>query len=311
MPMKRRLAAYSSVLITLLLVSMGIMLIPVSVSAQATNLTVTEISGQNLTAGFNNTASFSVLNSYYGSAAIYDVDISFSPASSTFALAIYGDNHWHYDSIPLGGSVTVNMAIYAPVSAIGSTYQGTVTIMYKQLGDISYTTETHSLSFAVYGWINLILYGITLTPAETTPGGNLTISGNVLNSGNLAAYNANVSVSSDVLLPETSSSAFIGEIDPNIPRPFSVQVLFRQNIEPGNYSLTVKVSGVDQSRPANPLTASHDVPAQIRRATVTNGPRVSGQTGILFEILNFLRSLYAAFFGSRFTIGALSESTHT
>jgi uncharacterized membrane protein len=300
--MKPRRVTYSYFLIALLLVSIGIMLIPDIVSAQTeAHLTVTEISGQNLTAGFNNTASFTVLNNYYGYTAIYDVGITVSPASSTFPLALYGDNNWHYDSIPLGGSVTINMTIYAPVSAIGSTYQGTVTITYKQLGDISYTQEAHSLSFAVYGWINLMLYGILLTPSLTTPGGNLTISGNILNSGNLASYNATVTVTSDVLAPGTSNSAFIGEVDPNIPRPFSLQVFFKPNVEPSNYSLTVKVYAIDQSRPGNPISASQDVNVQIQRATTRVETQPSGETGIILEILSFLRSLYTAFFGSRFS----------
>jgi uncharacterized membrane protein len=281
------------------------MLIPDDISAQsATHLTVTEISGQNLTAGFNNTASFTVLNNYYGYSAIYDVDVSVSAASSSFPLALYGDNHYHYDSIPLGQSVTINLTIYAPVSAIGSTYYGTVTIMYRALGDISYTQETHSLSFAVYGWIHLVLYGIVLTPSVTTAGGNLTVSGNILNSGNLAAYNANVSVASNIMLPESSSSVFIGEIDPNIPRPFSLQAFFRQNLQDGNYSLTVTVSAVDQGRPGSPYTANQEAKVQIRRATTQRQQRTTG-TGLVAEILNFLRSLYATFFGSAFAIGTL------
>lgn len=307
--MTRKQVIIPSALAALVLISISVMLIPDNVSAQsATHLTVTEIRGQNLTAGFNNTASFTVLNNYYGYSAIYDVDVSVSAASSSFPLALYGDNHHHYDSIPLGQSVTINLTIYAPVSAIGGTYYGTVTILYRALGDISYTQETHSLSFAVYGWIHLVLYGIVLTPSLTTPGGNLTISGNILNSGNLAAFNANVSVASNVLLPESSSSAFIGEIDPNIPRPFSVQVFFRQNLQDGNYSLTVRVTAVDQARPGSPISASQEAQVQIRRATAQRQQRTTG-TGLVAEILSFLRSLYATFFGSAFVIGTLVSTT--
>ena len=257
------------------------------------------INGNSLTAGFNNTVTVSVLNNYSGYIAIYDVDIEVSVPTT---LTAYGDNHWHFDSIAYGQAVTVTFEVYAPTSAIGTLAQvGTVTATYKQLGDVSYTQEVHNIGFSVNAWISLVLYGIILTPTVTAPGGNTTISGSLLNAGNLAAYDANVTVESDALLPGSTNSYFIGEIDPNIPRPFSLLVLFKQNVPDGNYTITVKVSATDNNRPGIPLTGQTSSQIQISRASAIptqRGPR--GPTGLLGEVIGILRSLYNVFFGASY-----------
>jgi hypothetical protein len=251
------------------------------------------VTGQSLTAGFNNTVTILLVNSYYGT--IYDTDIVVSLPST---LTLVGDNHWHYDSIVLGHNVTISLRVYAPTSAIGSTNQGSITATYRQLGDVSYTQESHALSLSVYGYINLVVYSVLLTPSTTSPGGNATISGNVLNTGNLAAYNANVTLKSDILVPSSSSSAFIGEVDPNIPRPFSLVAFFKPNLSAGNYSIMVIVSATDNSRPSLPIIGQQAAQIEIRRPT--QQPTFQGRqsTGLIDLIYQILRNLFNAFFGS-------------
>lgn len=264
-----------------------------NVQGQTTaHLTMT-VTGQSLTAGFNNTVIISLLNNYYST--IYDTDIVVSVPST---LNLVGDNHWHYNSIALGQTVTITLQIYAPTSAIGSTSQGSVTATYKQLGDISTTQESHALSFSVYGWINLAIYGVQLTPSTTSPGGNATISGNLLNSGNLAAFNTNVTVQSEALAPGSLSSTFIGEIDPNIPRPFSLLIVFKPNLAQGNYSITVRVSAIDNSRPGVPIICQRAAQIQIKRPTQQPGTQRQQPTGVIGMIYQVLRYLYDMFVGS-------------
>ncbi len=261
------------------------------------HLTVT-LSGQTLTAGFDNNVTVIVLNGYYTT--IYDVDVALAIPSS---LTMFGDSHWHYDSIQLGKSVAVVFQVYAPTATIGNSYQGSITLSYKQLGDVSYTQEVHNVSFSVQGWINLVLYGIQLTPSITTPGGNTTVSGNLLNTGNLAAYNANVTVQSGVVVQSSLSNAFLGEIDPNIPRPFSLLLVFKSNVPVGNYSLRVKASAIDNGRPAFPYSVQATSNIQIRRATGFPNQRGGGGGGVLGLLLEILRYLEAAFFGSASPFG--------
>jgi len=278
-----------------------LLLAPIGV-VQAQNpvhLTVT-VTGQALTAGFNNNVTLTATNSYssasvYPSSAIYDVDLAVSVPTP---LQMSGDNHWHYDSIALGQSVSISFQVYAAIAAIGSSYQGSVTLTYRQLGDISYTQETHEVGFSVHGWINLVLYGVQLSPSAVAPGGNATITGNLLNSGNLAAYNANVTIESEALAPGSAASLFLGEIDPNIPRPFSLLVNFRKNLAEGNYSIVVKVSAIDTNMPASPYSAQQASRLQIKKPVV-QPPSVSqgGAGGLLGTIFEILRFLYGLFFG--------------
>lgn len=270
------------------------------VEAQSTpaHLTVT-VTGQNLTAGFNNTVTISIQNNFYQAIqnnAIYDVDIALTVPSN---LSLLGDSHWHYDSISLGQTITITIQMYAPTAAVGTSNQGTLTATYKQLGDVSYTTETHSLSFNVYGWIDLTVYGIIISPPSTTSGGNVTISGNLLNSGNLAVYDANVSVESPVLAPGIPASVFVGEVDPNIPRPFSLLVIFSGNLTTGSYSLTIRASAIDNSRPGQPFTSEEQTVVQITPPQTTQPTQTQqGGGGIVGILMGILRYLWNTFFGS-------------
>ena len=281
------------ILLGILLVSLFAQ-VPAAGAQSAAHLTV-YVTGQSMTAGFNNIITISVMNNYSGYAGIYDVDISVSIPTP---LAMYADNHYHYDSIVYGQKVTITFPVYAPSSAIGSSYLGTVTVTYKQLGDTSYTDETHDISLSVNAWINLTLYGIELSSSQISPGGNTTVSGNVLNTGNLAAYNANVTVESDILSPSTTS-VYLGEVDPNIPRAFSVLIVFTQSVAAGNYSITLRASATDNNRPGVPLIGQGSFIIQVTKPTQsTLHVQPPGGTGLVVILLEILRNLYNAFFGS-------------
>ncbi|HXZ90085.1 MAG TPA: NEW3 domain-containing protein [Candidatus Dormibacteraeota bacterium] len=263
--------------------------------AQSTaHLTVLE-TGQSLTAGFNNTVTITVVNNYSGYVAIYDVGLDVSLPSGLTLVGTGGT--WQFDSISYGQSVTVSFQVYAPSSSAGTSYSGTLTVSYKQLGDVSYTTETHSLAFSVTGYINLVVYNILLSPGIVTPGGNTTVSGNVLNNGNLASYNANVTVESPVLVPGPQNSVFLGEVDPTIPRPFSVLVVFAPGLAPGNYTITIKVSATDYNRPGTPIVGQGSAVVQVIKQVAQPG-RGQTRVSVIGLIITFFRNLFNAFFGS-------------
>jgi len=281
----------------LIFVMMGALLvanIPPARAQATAHLTVIE-TGQSLTAGFNNTVTVTVVNNYSGYIAIYDVGLTVSVPSELSLVGTGGT--WQFDSIPYGQGVTVSFRVYAPSSAAGSSYAGTLTITYKQLGDISYTSETHSLTFGVTGYINLIVYGIQLSPSEITQGGNTTISGEVLNNGNLACYNANVTVSSPDIVQGGQNSVFLGEVDPTIPRPFSVLIVFPPSVGPGNYTVTVTVTGMDYNRPSSPLVGQNVATVQVVKQVAQPTTSRAGFS-VIGMIISFFRNLFNAFFGS-------------
>ena len=247
-----------------------------------------------MVAGLNNTMTVTVTNNYSGYIAIYDVDITVSLPAPLVLVGTGG--HWHYNSIQYGQSVTLTFPVYAPSSAAGNSYQSTVTGTYKQLGDVSYTQETHTLAVSVTGYINLVVYGIQVTPNEITQGGNTTVSGNVLNNGNLASYEANVTVESNSIIPGPQNSVFIGEVDPNIPRPFSVLIVFKPNVTVGNYTISVTVSASDENHPMGAIVCAATGQVQvIKQSQTVVRPQGFSVIGL---ILSFLRSLFNTFFGS-------------
>jgi uncharacterized membrane protein len=282
---------------TILVVATLLLLMPIGTvqGANSTNFAVTVI-GQTLTAGFNNNVTVAVAYamSAYSSASFYDVDLAVSTPSP---LQLLGDGHWHYDSIVPGQSVAVSFEIYASTGAIGSSYDGSVTLTYRELGDISYTVETHTVTFSVHGWINLKLYGIQITLTAAVPGGNATVSGNLLNSGNIAAYNATVTVESEAIAQGTTAYVFLGEVDTNIARPFSLVIHFGKSLPAGTYAVVVKVSAIDTERPGSPYIDQQTSQIELKNATVQQPIRFQRTGGVTSEILGILRYLLGLFFG--------------
>jgi len=275
------------VFVLILMTSIGL------VQAQNPARLTLRVNGQSLTAGFNNNVTLSVTNDFYST--IYDVDIAVSFPSP---LTLIGDNHWYYKSIALGQVAIINFQVYAPTAGIGNSYQASVTATYRQLGDISYTEEDHAISFSVHGWINLILYNVLIAPSSAAPGGNATVSGSLLNSGNIAAYNANVTVESESVVPGSAANVYLGEIDPNIPRPFSLLVYFKRTLADGNYSIVIKVSAIDSSRPSSPYTAHQLSQIQIKKTIAQPVVERQRPNGLIGIILQALRYLFDVFFGS-------------
>jgi len=258
------------------------------------------VTGQSLTAGFNNNVTITATYSYYSktaysSSSLYDIDLAISISSP---LQMFGDNHWHYDLIRSGQSVAVSFEVYAPTAAIGSSYEGSVTLTYRELGEISYTQETHTIGFSVHGWISLVLYGIQVTPTVVSPGGNTTVSGNLLNSGNIAAYNANVTVESEALAPGTQASLYLGEVDPNIVRPFSLLIHFKKNLTEGTYGISVRVSAIDNERPSSPYNVQQMSQIELKKPVVQPPQQRQQGRGVVVVILEILRYILGLFFGS-------------
>jgi hypothetical protein len=275
-----------------------VLLVPIAVAeGQSPAHFTLAVTGQSLTAGFNNNVTITATYSYYSktaysSTSLYDVELAISTPSP---LQMLGDNRWYYDLMPKGQSVVVSFEVYAPTAAIGNSYEGSVTLTYRELGEISYTEETHVVSFSVHGWINLVLYSVQVTPTVASFGGNTTVSGNLLNSGNIAAYNANVTVESEALAPGKPASLYLGEVDTNIARPFSLMIYFKKNLTEGTYSISVRVSAIDNERPSSPYNVQQMSQIELKKPTV-QPPIQRQQTGgvmaVIFEILRYLLGLF-------------------
>ncbi len=141
----------------------------------------------------------------------------------------------------------------------------------------------------------MVIYDIALAPPITVPAGNITVAGNVLNTGKVSAYNTNISIASPIL--GRPSATIVGQVDPNIPRPFSFRLQLRPGVAVGTYPIVISCSFADY------YGVSHISQYQVRvvvrqpeppRPTTTERP--SDPLSVLVQII---RDILTAFFGIR------------
>jgi len=139
----------------------------------------------------------------------------------------------------------------------------------------------------------MVIYNTIASPSTTVPAGNITLSGNLLNIGKISVYNTNVTISSQALVRPVS--IIVGQIDPNVPRPFSSGVQLRRDIAPGTYPITVSVTYSDAMATSHisQMTLRLVVrPSEVRPPTV-----VQKQSDLVTILIQILRDLLSVLLG--------------
>jgi len=149
------------------------------------------------------------------------------------------------------------------------------------------------LPVLVTGTSYVTIYSVNLYPSQTTPSGNVTISGTIVDTATALLSNTNVSFSSPAF--SRGSFIYVGEADPNIPRPFSVTVQVLGTIAEGTYPVEISVTYLDSLgiTHVTPFKTSLQVTRQVRTPAVTVPERNPFQAAV-----NFLREIFRFFFGS-------------
>jgi len=139
----------------------------------------------------------------------------------------------------------------------------------------------------------LAIYSVSVYPKQVTPGGNITISGNVVNTAASTLSNVNVSASSSALLSEPF--VFIGQMDTNIPRPFSFTVQARGDLQNATIPILLSATFSDSYNVNHVIstTTSMQIAQQPLKTVTTPAPRDPIEVIIdkIWEIVRF-------FFGS-------------
>jgi len=107
--------------------------------------------------------------------------------------------------------------------------------------------------------------------------------------------------------PTVPASVFVGEVDPNIPRPFSLLAVFRSNVTTGSYPITIRLIAIDNDRPGVTFNSTQTVSVQITPAQANSQSTTSqtGGGGIIGIIIGILRYLWDTFFGSSSATGSV------
>jgi hypothetical protein len=268
----RRSTIVGSAVLIIVMAAAGVQLGHAAISS---NLSVTS-SGTVLVAARNNTLTIEITN--VGKfLREFDVALAIPPP-----LVLFGDNHWIRSSFARGQSIHANLTIFAPSSAAGTTSQGSIVAVYKVIGETTPSSETHAISFLVRGWIDIEVYEITVEPDPVLPGNEITISGNILNRGVIAAMYTNVTAEAgETLVQGSVQPTYVGQVDPNAPAPFSVTATVDSTSSEGTHEATILVYYADD------LQVGHVVKVSVSFGVVSELPTTeTTRTDIVSELLS-------------------------
>jgi hypothetical protein len=141
----------------------------------------------------------------------------------------------------------------------------------------------------------VVIYDVMVVPEEVAPAGNITVSASVVNTATASSfYNTNVSISSPAFLK--GAYVFVGQIDPNIPRPFSATLEIQRGLPNGTFQGEILVTYLDS---LNVIHVSSTLANfRVQRQAPTLPVRPSQRVELMQIIVDFLWRLLQFFFGS-------------
>lgn len=276
----RRLAIAFALLVTLLSVASPYLHL---VQADPVSELSVQVTANVLRAGSNNT-----ITMHIGGIGklLSNLDVSLTLPSP---LVLFGDNHWRRSSFGPGDTIDAALMIFAPATAAGNSYQATVNGLYKEAGETTYNQESHTVGLLVRGWIDLVIYDMSVTPSPAGPGSTVSISGSLLNRGITSAMFTNLTITpQSPLIVSSASVSYMGQVDPNAPAPFSLTADIDPGTADGRYPVTLVVYYQDDLHQNQQVETSFfiDVSHEAIQTQTT-----TGQTGIVASVIDYAQYL--------------------
>lgn len=171
-------------------------------------------------------------------------------------LVIMGNTSWIINNVKPNDTISITAEIFAPEALIGQTMQVGLAISYSDNYGNTYT-ENYALGFVIRGKISLRIYEILISPNMPRAGEKISISGTILNVGNIKAMFTNISlIPNPILSLSYESSSYIGDIDPNSPVPFTITAYIKPNIANGTYIIDLLIKFMDDLYKEQNITLS-------------------------------------------------------
>lgn len=219
-----------------------------------------------------------------GGSAIYSPVFSVVASSPVVVTGSAAVNY--QQALQPGQTIEYYVTVGSSPSSTAGIYGGTATLTYSDIGGVQHS-QAFPVGFVLKGSIEFVFQDVAFSQTATA----VTITGSLLNEGNANAYYAQVSGRVGNAPPQ-NSSAYVGEIDPNTPNPFTVTVSLpapgraQQNV-PVVLTVTYrdsfgKVSNFTSSRSTNLESAEQ---LALGSATTTSGSGSSG--GGLVTIVSY------------------------
>jgi len=248
-----------------------------------------------LIAGSNNEPTITIANS--GKVPLNSITINLSFVTAAAATAAAADiifpmgNQWTFDILLPNKNITFSPMIFAALKSMDYSYQAVLSISYVDGYGISHV-EMMSLGFSVRGAINFEIFNGQVIPKATLAGGNVTVTGDLMNTGNTRALYTTLMVKpSSILIPTTEGSMYLGEISPNTLMPFSISIGVRTTAANGTYPLTLVFTYRDDYGDKYTIEKNFDVIVggplvQLPRTTTT--PRETSAQVSIFQMIPYI-----------------------
>jgi hypothetical protein len=194
-------------------------------------------SNNRLTGGLDNQFNISLLND--GGVSLSTINVILNIPQP---LIIHGDNQWTIEYLEPGNSTLITVQIFVPDSSLGATYAGSLNLDYRDYYGEDHS-ESNPLGFIIKGQIEMIVYSISANPQPVDPESTASITGTLLNKGNIVAKYVTVSIPSNPVVQLTGESTiYLGEIEENAPAPFSLTVNINSSIQDGTYPVDISIT---------------------------------------------------------------------
>jgi hypothetical protein len=212
----------------------------VQVMSESENVLTVSVDNSVLTAGSFNEPLITIHNSGQESLRAITVSLSISTfaAQTSQNIMLATANQFNFDLLPPSGNITFPAKMFATLDAKDTSNQIQLSINYIDEIGVNHV-KTVALGFVVKGLIILEVFNGQVIPRATLAGGNITITGDILNTGNTRAMYTTVSTKSSPLIQPLEGATYIGEIDTNIQTPFSLSVRIRKTANNGTYPITI------------------------------------------------------------------------
>ncbi|MHA2092389.1 MAG: COG1361 S-layer family protein, partial [Candidatus Kariarchaeaceae archaeon] len=159
-------------------------------------------------------------------------------ATGSSPLTILSSNEWRFDDLEPEVDVNFMSKILPALGSIDNSYQAQLSLSYRdEDGDIH--METKTIGFNVRGRAIFLLLNEQVSPDAFGPGDIFTISGDLINTGTTRALYTSFYADGSTIFSTFFGSEYIGEIDPNVPTPYSINVKVSEETEKGTSPLTI------------------------------------------------------------------------
>ncbi len=218
-----------------------------------------------------------------GSFPIYDPTFALSVSSP---LVIMSNSSYSLNNgeIPAGGSLLYEATVTSSPSATVGVYSGSLTVTYSNQYGIS-NSQTVQVGFVLTGTIEIIIQDETVSQSS----GNLTVSGSLLDEGTASAYYASVVGQTNSSGNPSGPVAYVGEIDPNTPVPFSTTIPYTIRGSSEKLNVALKLTYKDSF--GTSLLSSFNTTTTVTPAVTT--PVTTGSTTSSSDVELVQAALYA------------------